>query len=627
MTEYLETFQRPLAATVAKERRIRSDETASSEAVAPFARHVEQRTVVLPELRILYLPVPKAGCTTVLWLLVELAGLPPEAFAQSGVAEVSTALTVHDLTLWGEERLLAGYAGEERERLLTEDGWLRFTVVRDPGTRLWSAWQSKLLLREPRFAAAFGDEPWFPRIPERPAELVEDFRRFVAAIPGGRADDVHWGVQLDLVEQLPFTHVGRVERLDETLAVLREHVSSRRWPPEGGQENRTTLPPPPHAYDEETAAVVNERYAADQRHFGYEPVRPSDDAVAASEWEARVSPFLPLVRDTIDKHGRIGQLHRLVRRVQTLEETLARVTSRSMGPTRAPVLTNLEGRTEFNVHWAWAEGPLEPGFTAVVRVKNEARSLPWVLPPLLRAVRRVILVDNGSSDGSVDVARRLAAETGATDRLDVLAYPFSVARCGPEHLGTPADSLASLAYFYNWSFSHVRTRYALKWDGDMVLTDPLVNVLRDLAWQLEAFDALVRMPRYPLFVADDRHAFLDTGIVNREPWAWPNGPGYSFTKAMEWELSVSPADVETIVLPDWSCIELKHLDVDEFAHWSHNEFDASARTARKEREWGVFHALAEGAEPPEDVVRIEAPKGEHVVDYVRSTWLPQRAND
>ena len=239
----------------------------------------------------------------------------------------------------------------------------------------------------------------------------------------------------------------------------------------------------------------------------------------------------------------------------------------------------------------------------------------------------MILVDTGSRAGCVDVARRLAAETGATDRLDVLAYPFSVARCGPEHLGTPADSLASLAYFYNWSFSHVRTRYALKWDGDMVLTDPLVNVLRDLAWQLEAFDALVRMPRYPLFVADDRHAFLDTGIVNREPWAWPNGPGYSFTKAMEWELSVSPADVETVVLPDWSCIELKHLDVDEFAHWSHNEFDASARTARKERVWGVFHALAEGAEPPEDVVRIEAPKGEHVVDYVRSTWLPQRAND
>ena len=39
-----------------------------------FAQHVELRTVVLPELRVLYLPIPKAGWTTVLWLLAELAG-------------------------------------------------------------------------------------------------------------------------------------------------------------------------------------------------------------------------------------------------------------------------------------------------------------------------------------------------------------------------------------------------------------------------------------------------------------------------------------------------------------------------------------------------------------------------
>ena len=40
-----------------------------------FARHVAQRTVVLPQHRVLFLPMPKAGCTSVLWLLAELAGL------------------------------------------------------------------------------------------------------------------------------------------------------------------------------------------------------------------------------------------------------------------------------------------------------------------------------------------------------------------------------------------------------------------------------------------------------------------------------------------------------------------------------------------------------------------------
>ena len=55
----------------------------------PFARHVLERTVVLPEQRVLFVPVPKAGCTTVLWRLAALAGLPLDAFERSAMPEVS----------------------------------------------------------------------------------------------------------------------------------------------------------------------------------------------------------------------------------------------------------------------------------------------------------------------------------------------------------------------------------------------------------------------------------------------------------------------------------------------------------------------------------------------------------
>ena len=126
-----------------------------------FAAHVRSHTVVLPRQRVLFLPMPKAACTSVLWTLAELAGMTPEDFEGSTLPEPSAALTVHDMNAWAPDHRFARYEGEARRRILEED-WLRFTVVRDPWHRLWSAWVSKLLLREPRFVATHGEQPWFP---------------------------------------------------------------------------------------------------------------------------------------------------------------------------------------------------------------------------------------------------------------------------------------------------------------------------------------------------------------------------------------------------------------------------------------------------------------------------------
>ena len=583
-----------------------------------FPNHIEQRTIVLTEQRVLYLPVPKSGWTTIGWLLAELAGLRSELFEHSILPGVSTSLTIHDMRLWGPGHRLGDYERKERERILSEDGWFRFSVVRDPAPRLWSGWQSKLLLREPRFFEMFGQEPWFPRIPERPEDLVDDFRRFAAAVSAGEAEDVHWAIQSELVDHLPIDHVGRLEKLDETLELLREHVGGENWPTKTRQENRTPVPLPPQAYDEETAEALNGHFAEDFERFGYELISPDEDESGMEQWSQRVAPLLPLIADTIDKHARIGQLHQVARRVQFQEKQVQNRSSR-------PVLTNLENLTDFNVVWGWSRSETTPGFTAVIRAKNEADPLPWVLPPLLRAVERIVLVDNGSTDGTPEVAHRVAEECGATERLEVRSYPFSIARCGEEHLGTAPESVHSLVYFYNWSFSHVRTRYALKWDADMVLTDSAAGVLRDLAWQLEADQVVVKIPRYPLYLVDEHRAFLDVGMSNTEPWAWPNGAGYSFVKAMEWEQPLWPATLPTLVLPEWSCIELKRLDADEFSHWSHTDFGKSARTRRKRREWEVFNSLAHGAEAPADVISVEAPAGVHVIEHVRSTVLPEMA--
>jgi hypothetical protein len=592
--------------------------------VHSFVGHVEAQTVVLPEQRVLFLPVPKAACTSVLWTLAELAGIGPDAFANSTLAEPSAALTVHDMNAWPPAHRFSQRDGEARREVLESDRWLRFTVVRDPWRRLWSAWVSKLLAREPRFVALYGEQAWFPRVPDRPADVIDDFRRFVAAMAAGDADDVHWAVQHGLVAQLPLHHVGRAELLPETLALVYRHAGVAQ-PALAGRRNESFLPMPAHAFDGASAAMVRRRFATDFDAFGYPDTPPGRGT--AADWERRAEPVLAQLRAKIDEHVRVGQLHGLAqRRAERLQAVESRLEAQTVRRgRRAPVICNLEGYADFNVRWGWADGAVLPGTTAVVRVRDEARCLPWTLPPLLRAVDRVVLVDNGSTDGSAAVARATAAAVGAAP-LDVVGYPFAVARCGSEHLRTPEASVHSLAYFYNWSFAHVRTAYAVKWDGDMVLSEAAVLALRELAWQLEAAEAIVRIPRLALYVASDELAYVDLGLRNCEVWAWPNRPGYRFAKALEWELPMFSPGVAAITLPEFSCVELKHLSADEFSHWSPTDFDLSPRTARKRREQTVFRALLAGEIPPEDVIPVWAPAGEHVIDYVRREWLPAQAS-
>jgi glycosyltransferase involved in cell wall biosynthesis len=284
---------------------------------------------------------------------------------------------------------------------------------------------------------------------------------------------------------------------------------------------------------------------------------------------------------------------------------------------------NREGLAEYAIRWNWVNGPSSSGFTAVLRVKDEARSLQWVLPGVLRSVERVIVVDNDSTDGTAEVARQLAAEMGLEEKLQVLSYPFRVSRCGPEHLRTFPDSVHSLTYFYNWSFSHVRTRYALKWDGDMVLTPQGEQVLRNLAWQLQGLDAAITMRRDPVYVESERVAYVDTLPGKAEPWGWRNSAGYTFAKAFDWELMLPRPDDRVTRLPDFVCFELKWLDADEFAHWSYTDFKTEINS-RKRREWELFHALRAGSSLPDKVVRVESPDGLHVIDHLRTTYAPLR---
>ncbi|MDN5851777.1 MAG: sulfotransferase family protein, partial [Actinomycetia bacterium] len=126
--------------------------------------------------------------------------------------------------------------------------WFVFSAVRDPRERLWSAWQSKFLVRRRRYVDEFGDESWFPRVPVEPSQVIEDFARFVGALTAGATDlmrsNVHFRGQARTVLDAPFdvAHLYEVRDiptlLDDVGAHLRPYDVSV---PELRRDNTTPL--------------------------------------------------------------------------------------------------------------------------------------------------------------------------------------------------------------------------------------------------------------------------------------------------------------------------------------------------------------------------------------------------
>lgn len=274
--------------------------------------------MLLPRRRVVYVPMPKSGCTSMLWALADVAGCGPEQFHRSISGQVTPSMTIHDLDRWRDEFKWAERTDAERDRISADPQWLRFTIVRDPAPRLWSAWQSKLLLREPDYAAAYGAERWFPTRPAEPGDVIAAFRAFVRALDPDarrRPDDAHWAPQTRVLETAPpLNHIGRIERLDETVDVLRRHIGGRAASRiRLTRENGGLLPYSPAVYDADTARIVNRLYAEDLHRFGYRPLAPEEGG-SLDEWSHTAEPILPLLRGHIDRHERLAVLLRFTRR-------------------------------------------------------------------------------------------------------------------------------------------------------------------------------------------------------------------------------------------------------------------------------------------------------------------------
>ena len=93
-------------------------------------------------------------------------------------------------------------------------------------------------------------------------------------------------------------------------------------------------------------------------------------------------------------------------------------------------LTNLEGHTDFDIVWPWNQpGRPAPRCDGGAPRQERGPRLRFVLPPLLRACDHVLLVDNGSDDGTGEEALRVADEHGLAPQVHGEGVPLRGRSC------------------------------------------------------------------------------------------------------------------------------------------------------------------------------------------------------
>jgi len=282
------------------------------ESLARVPEHVLLSGVALTDLRLAYVPVPKAASTSVLVALSDLAGVDSEDRRRSRKLEVTRSATVHDGSLWDTTHRLRDKNGSELNEILRSNDWFRVTIVREPARRIWSAWVSKVLVRDPRFLEVFGED-WFPEKPASAADIAESFRNFVSELPD-RPDwsDPHWSPQADLVGigEIAYDLIGRFEALGAFSSDLDRYLAPRGATlPALGYENPSLLPFSESLFDADAHAACLRYTERDYEAFGYEPAMRTGKFDA--QWTTRVESLVAAVRILIEHNERFLDLWRV----------------------------------------------------------------------------------------------------------------------------------------------------------------------------------------------------------------------------------------------------------------------------------------------------------------------------
>lgn len=142
------------------------------------------------------------------------------------------------------------------------------------------------------------------------------------------------------------------------------------------------------------------------------------------------------------------------------------------------ILNNIEWFTEYNIPIWWFYEKKQKWISWIARLKNADHFLELCIESHLPFLDELILVDNQSADKTKEICKKLAKKY---PKIKFYEYPFNVFPPSENNDKIPANSVHSLAYYYNRCFSKSKYSHVMKVDDDNLLVAEKWDNIRKVA--------------------------------------------------------------------------------------------------------------------------------------------------
>jgi len=264
-----------------------------------------------PDSRLMIAGNPKAAGTTLRWWLLEAHGIDVSAATRHSWWGESAPFQ----TVWDEgvqlRYIWPQLTEEERRNALEAPDVLTVLPIRNPITRLFSAWSGKYLANESYYEERLPDD--FARLPpiiDSEDDITECFEAFVRSLAsvvdvgGWESIDVHLWPQHLLLSRKPEgqTLELRQEAMADGLDAIGRHLASHGvGAGTAPRINETIIPYQQRLVGTSALASIVDMYAADFDRWSYERALPAGSSRDID---------LDWLNDVRGRNSRYGVLHR-----------------------------------------------------------------------------------------------------------------------------------------------------------------------------------------------------------------------------------------------------------------------------------------------------------------------------